>query len=213
MRLALASVDRLEIRSRHRQARDCDCVASARIPIVLKMEDSSWRRPSVGVSGGSRPYPKNESGESSLACSANSWGTNETRRSGLASNSRQVHGPAPEATVGELRTFLKNDTRDLVAADCFIFPTNTFRPLFVCVILSHGPRRLVHFAVTTNPAAEWTARQLREVFLLDSVHSILLRDRDGCYAEKFHEAAEWLGSREVLTALHLPGGGWTFSSS
>jgi transposase InsO family protein len=32
----------------------------------------------------------------------------------------------------------------------------------------------------------------------------LLRDRDGIYGEKFREAANWLGIREVLTAAQSP---------
>lgn len=35
-------------------------------------------------------------------------------------------------------------------------------------------------------------------------HVYLLRDRDGSYGEKFHEAANWLGIREVLTAPQSP---------
>jgi len=31
-----------------------------------------------------------------------------------------------------------------------------------------------------------------------------LRDRDGSYGERFHEAAQWLGIREVLTAPQSP---------
>ncbi len=57
------------------------------------------------------------------------------------------------------RTFLKNHMQDLVSADFFVVPTITFRLLFVFVILSHDRRRPIHFAVTANPTAEWTARQ------------------------------------------------------
>ncbi len=98
------------------------------------------------------------------------------------------------------RTFLKNHIKDLVAADFFVVPTVTFRVLFVFVILAHNRRRPVHFAVTANPTAEWTARQLLEAFPWDSVPRHLLRDRDGGYGEKFQEATQWLGIREVLTA-------------
>jgi hypothetical protein len=36
-------------------------------------------------------------------------------------------------------------------------PAATFRVLFVLLILTHGRRRVVHFNVTSNPSAEWTA--------------------------------------------------------
>jgi putative transposase len=94
--------------------------------------------------------------------------------------------------------------QSLVSADFFVVPTITFRLLFVFVILSHDRRRPVHFAVTANPKAEWTARQLLEAFPWDSAPRYLLRDRDGVYGENFHETTEWLGIREVLTAAKSP---------
>src|SRR6202165_3692343 len=102
------------------------------------------------------------------------------------------------------RTCLENHTQNLVSADFFVVPAITFRLLFVFVILSHDRRRPVHFAVTANPTAEWTAWQLLEAFPWDSAPRYLLRDRDGRYGEKFHEATEWLGIREVLTAPNSP---------
>jgi transposase InsO family protein len=101
------------------------------------------------------------------------------------------------------RTFLANHTKDLVASDFFAAPTVLFRVLFVLVILSHDRRRLVHFAVTEHPTAEWTARQLLEAFPWDGGR-YLLRDRDGSYGEKFSEAADWLSIQEVLTAPQSP---------
>jgi putative transposase len=102
------------------------------------------------------------------------------------------------------RTLLKNHAKDIVAADFFVDPTAFFQVLFVFVILSHDRRRPVHFAVTEHPTAEWAARQLLEAFPWDSGPRYLLRDRDGSYGEKFREAANWLGIREVLTAPQSP---------
>jgi transposase InsO family protein len=102
------------------------------------------------------------------------------------------------------RTFLKNHMKDSVSSDFFVVPTITFRILFVFVILGHDRRRPIHFAVTENPAAEWTARQLLEAFPWDSTPRYLLRDRDGSYGEKFQETTRCLGIREVLTAPHSP---------
>ena len=102
------------------------------------------------------------------------------------------------------RTFLKNHMQNLVSADFFVVPTITFRLLFVFVILSHDRRRPIHFAVTTNPTAEWTARQLLEAFPWDSAPRYLLRDRDKSYGDEFRQAASWLGIREVLTAAQSP---------
>jgi putative transposase len=102
------------------------------------------------------------------------------------------------------RTFLKNHVKDLVSADFLVVPTVSFRVLFVFVILGHDRRRPIHFAVTANPTAEWTARQVLEAFPWDSAPRYMLRDRDGSYGEKFHEATQWLGIREILTAPRSP---------
>src|SRR2546425_12119033 len=88
--------------------------------------------------------------------------------------------------------------------DFFVVPTITFQLLFVFVILDHDRRRPIHFAVTSNPTAEWTARQLLEAFPWDNAPRYLLRDRDSIYGEKFCETAKWMGIREVLPAPRSP---------
>jgi len=102
------------------------------------------------------------------------------------------------------RTFMANHMKDMVSSDFFLVPTVFFRVLFVFVILSHDRRRPVPVAVTEYPTAEWVAHQLLEAFPWDDAPHYLLRDRDGSYGEKFHEAASWLGIREVLTAPQSP---------
>jgi len=70
------------------------------------------------------------------------------------------------------RTFLENHVKSLVSADFFVVLTITFKVLFVFVILAHDRRRPVHFAVTTNPTAEWAAQQLIQSFSLGQCASI-----------------------------------------
>ena len=96
------------------------------------------------------------------------------------------------------RTFLTNHIKDLVSADFFLVPTATFRLLFVFVVLCHDRRRIAHFAVTSNPTADWTARQLLQAFPWDTAPRFLLRDRDRNYGEVFRETAAGLGIEEVL---------------
>jgi putative transposase len=102
------------------------------------------------------------------------------------------------------QTFLRNHTKDLVSIDFFVVPTITFQLLFTFVILSHDRRRLVHFAVTANPTAEWTARQLLQAFPWDHAPRYLLRDRDRAYGLEFSEMAKCMGIHEVLTAPRSP---------
>ncbi len=78
---------------------------------------------------------------------------------------------------------------DLISADFFVVPTIAFQLLFVFVILDHERRRPRHVAITANPTAEWTARQLLEAFPWDSAPRYLLHDRNCIYGEKFRETS------------------------
>ncbi|MFC1573178.1 integrase, partial [Candidatus Eisenbacteria bacterium] len=62
------------------------------------------------------------------------------------------------------RAFLKNHVKDTVAIDFFVVPTVRNQILFVFLILAHERRRILHFNVTANPTAEWTAQQIVEAF-------------------------------------------------
>jgi len=83
------------------------------------------------------------------------------------------------------RTCLDNHVRDLVSMDFFVVPTATFRVLFVVVILAHHRRRLVHFNVTENPTARWTAYQVVEAFPWDTALAAMGQHRaEGCDLKK-----------------------------
>ena len=62
------------------------------------------------------------------------------------------------------RTFLQNHAPDIAAVDLFVVPTIGFGLLYAFVIVRLGRRNLVWINVTTNPTAEWIARQLTETF-------------------------------------------------
>jgi putative transposase len=66
------------------------------------------------------------------------------------------------------RTFLENHLQSLASIDFFTVPTIRFQVLYVFLVLAHERRRIVHFAVTAHPTAEWTAHQLREAFPWES---------------------------------------------
>jgi putative transposase len=102
------------------------------------------------------------------------------------------------------RVFLKNHMTSMVSIDSFAIPTATFRILFVLVILSHSRRRVVHFNVTTNPTAGWTAQQIVEAFPWDTAPKYLLRDRDSIYCSHFRKRLMNMGIEEVMTAFRSP---------
>jgi hypothetical protein len=61
-------------------------------------------------------------------------------------------------------TFLRNHADGIAATDLLVVPTVDFRLLYCLVVLGHGRRRLVHYAVTAHPTDEWMARQIGEAF-------------------------------------------------
>jgi putative transposase len=102
------------------------------------------------------------------------------------------------------RSFLDNHVKTLVSLDFFVVPTATFRVLFVLLILAHDRRRVVHFNVTSDPSAEWTAQQLVQAFPDETAPRYLLRDRDRVYGKYFRRRVKDLGIEEVLTAPCSP---------
>ena len=102
------------------------------------------------------------------------------------------------------RSFLKNHLDCIAAIDFFVVPTATFRVLFVFVVLSCDRRRVIHFNVTANPSAQWTAQQIVRSFPGDSLPRYLMRDRDAIYGRAFSERVAHLGLEEVVTAARSP---------
>jgi transposase InsO family protein len=101
------------------------------------------------------------------------------------------------------RTFLKNHANKC-SIDFFIVPTVAFNLLFVLVILCHNRRKVVHFNVTSNPTAQWTAQQVVEAFPWDTAPKYLMRDRDGIYGAIFRQRLKNMGIREVISAPQSP---------
>jgi transposase InsO family protein len=139
------------------------------------------------------------------------WGAprirNELAKSGIEVSRSTVakymlrHRKPPSPTW---RSFLDNHLKTLVSLDFFVVPTATFRVLFVLLILAHDRRRVLHFNVTSDPSAEWTAQQLVQTFPGDTAPRYLLRDRDGVYGKYFRRRVKNLGIKEVLTAARSP---------
>jgi transposase InsO family protein len=111
------------------------------------------------------------------------------------------HRKPPSATW---RTFLKNHIQDIVAVDFVVVPTVRNQILFVFLILAHHRRRVLHFNVTTNPTAEWTAQQIVEACPWDDVPRFLLRDRDHIYGEYFSHRVRRMGIEEAVISPRSP---------
>jgi transposase InsO family protein len=102
------------------------------------------------------------------------------------------------------KTFLRNHADGIASVDFLIVPTLTFQRLFAFVILGLGRRRLLWIGVTTNPTAEWLARQITEAFPWNTVPTFLIRDNDGAYGEVFTRRLRAMGIRDRPIAPRSP---------
>lgn len=102
------------------------------------------------------------------------------------------------------KTFLHNHTTGIGAMDFLVVPTAGFRLLFVLVILRHQRRRLISLTVTTNPTAEWIARQITDAFPWNEAPDYLIRDRDGAYGHAVTSRLAAMGIRDHPTAARSP---------
>ena len=102
------------------------------------------------------------------------------------------------------RTFLENHVKTMVSVDFFTVPTIRFQVLYVFLVLADNRRRILHFAVTAHPTAEWTAQQLREAFPWDTAPRYLLRDRDRIFGKEVVDQIKSMGIKQVLSALRSP---------
>jgi transposase InsO family protein len=102
------------------------------------------------------------------------------------------------------KTFLRNQTVGLASIDLFVARTISFKLLYGLVILRHARRRLVRIAVTTNPTAEWIARQVTEAFPWDEAPRHLLRDRDGAFGPAYIRRIHAMGIRDHPVAARSP---------
>jgi hypothetical protein len=60
------------------------------------------------------------------------------------------------------------------------------------VIPCHARRRLITISVTTNPTAQWIAREVIGAFPWDEAPSHLIRDRDEAFGSAYtHRIRQW----------------------
>ena len=84
----------------------------------------------------------------------------EVAQSSVAKYMVERRGPPSQGW----RTFLCNHAPDIAAMDLFVVPTIGFKLLYGFVIVRLDRRDVVWISVTTNPTADWTARQITDAF-------------------------------------------------
>jgi len=102
------------------------------------------------------------------------------------------------------RTFLRNHAEAIAAIDLCVVPTLTFECLFAFLVLGHGRRQLLWFAVTRSPTAEWLAQQIVQAFPWDTAPTYLVRDNDRAYGQAFTRRVRTMGIRDRPTSPRSP---------
>jgi transposase InsO family protein len=124
----------------------------------------------------------------------------EVAQSSVAKYMVKQHRPPSQGW----RTFLRNHAPDIAAMDLFVAPTIGFDLLYAFIIVRLDRRDLVWISVTTNPTAEWIARQLTEAFPWDEAPRYLIRDRDRIYGAIVKCRLRAMGIRDKPTAPASP---------
>ena len=93
-------------------------------------------------------------------------------------------------------TFLQNHAPDIATMDLLIVLTIGFDLLYALIILRLQRRDLVWINVTTNPTAEWIARQITAAFPRNDAPRYLIRDRDRVYGDIVTRRLHAMGIRD-----------------
>jgi transposase InsO family protein len=101
-------------------------------------------------------------------------------------------------------TFLRNHLPEVAAMDLFVVPTIRFDLLYAFIIIRLDRRALVWISVTTNPTAEWIARQITEAFPWNEAPRYLIRDRDRIYGDVARHRILAMGIRDKPIAPASP---------
>ena len=102
------------------------------------------------------------------------------------------------------RTFLRNHAPDIAAMDLFVVPTIGFKLLYGFVIIRLDRRDIFWINVTTNPTAEWVARQITAAFPWDGAPRYMIRDRDRICGAVVKRRLSAMGIRDKPIAPSSP---------
>jgi len=101
-------------------------------------------------------------------------------------------------------SFLRNHLQVSWAIDFFTVTTVGFGRLYVFVVLEHGRRRVVHWAISAGPTMSWVIQQLREATPFGLQPQYLFRDNDRIYGQGITGFLKSCQMEEVRTAYGCP---------
>ena len=124
----------------------------------------------------------------------------DVAQSTVAKYMAKRHGPPSQGW----HTFLRNHAPDIAAMDLFVVPSIGFNLLYTLIIVRLDRRHLIWVNVTTNPTADWIARQLSEAFPWNEAPQYVIRDRDCIYGTVVTRRLRAMGIRDKPIAAASP---------
>jgi len=100
--------------------------------------------------------------------------------------------------------FLRNHLEISWGIDFFTVITINFTTLYTFLVLDHGRRQVIHFAVTKHPTMQWVIQQLREATPDGLKPKYLFRDNDGIYGYGVGAFLKKCDIEEVRTTYRSP---------
>jgi transposase InsO family protein len=185
-------------------ARDARALARGRLSLLLALEVTTTGRAATNRDGAARVVPADERRKPA-------WGAPRIHgellklgfsvaQSSVAKYMVKRRGP-PSQGWG---TFLRTHAPDIAAMDLFVVPTIGFKLLYGFVIVRIDRRELIWINVTTNPTAEWIARQITEALPWDGAPGYMIRDRDRIYGAVVTRRLRAMGIRDKPIAPASP---------
>ena len=116
-----------------------------------------------------------------------------------------IRKPPSEKVLQNWKTFIKNHIYETWSMDYLVVPTIRFKVLYILIIISHGDRKIVHFAVTSNPTLDWVMQQIRNATPFDNHPKYLIHDNDAVFvSKKFTSFLASTGITSKRTAIRSP---------
>jgi hypothetical protein len=122
----------------------------------------------------------------------------EVAQSSVAKYMSKRRGPPSQGW----RTFLRSHAPEIAAMDLFIAPTISFQLLYALVIVRLDRRDLVWINVTTNPTAEWIARQMRSLGMTLRTTSFVI-EMASTAMSSHADCAPWVSGTSPSPQAHL----------
>ncbi len=115
-------------------------------------------------------------------------------------------GPAPRRDGPTWSTFLRDQTRGVLACDFFSVETFRLRRLYVFFFFEVASRRVHLAGITARPNGPWVAQQARNFAMEQDLSGfgLLIRDRDTKFTTEFDEVFRAEGVRVIRTPVRAP---------